>query len=119
MLTRLTLCLCLAVPVFAQPPAPLPPAARSAALNSLFKEIWEDNLKRSPEFASSLGDRRYNDQLSDNSPRAINDALARHRDFLARLAAIDTTGLSDQEKLSATLVQRQLIEDEEAARFKE
>jgi uncharacterized protein (DUF885 family) len=120
MLTRLTLCLCLAVPAFAQSPAPeLPAAARSALLQTLFKDIWEDDLKRSPEFASSLGDRRYNDQLSDDSPRSINDALARHRDFLARLLAIDTTGLSDQEKLSSALMQRQLIEDEEAARLKE
>jgi len=94
-------------------------ADRSAALSSLFKEIWEDNLKHSPEFASSLGDRRYNDQLSDLSPRAVNDSLARGRDYLARLAAIDTTGLSDQEKLSAELMERELIEDEEGARFKE
>jgi len=92
---------------------------RSAALSSLFKEIWEDNLKHSPEFASSLGDRRYNDQLSDLSPRAVNDQLARGRDYLAKLAAIDTTGLSDQEKLSAELMERNLIEGEEGARFKE
>jgi len=119
--TRLTLCLCLAlvVPAVTQTPAPQPASARSAALNSLFKEIWEDQLKRSPEFASSLGDRRYNDQLSDRSPKAINDELGRRREFLARLSVIDLTGLSDQERLSAELMQRQLIEDEEAARFKE
>jgi uncharacterized protein (DUF885 family) len=121
MYTRLTLCLCLALvaPASAQTPAPEPAAARSAALNSLFKDIWEDQLKHSPEFASSLGDRRYNDQLTDRSPKAINDALARRRDFLARLSAIDLTGLSDQEKLSVELMQREIIQDEEAARFKE
>ncbi len=37
---------------------------RSAALTALFKEMWEDRLKHSPEFASALGDRRYNDQVS-------------------------------------------------------
>ena len=93
--------------------------ARSAALTALFKEMWEDRLKRSPEMASSLGDRRYNDQLSDESPRAINDELARRRVFLTRLIQIDTTGLTDQEKLSADLMQRQLIEGEEGVRFKE
>ena len=93
-------------------------ASRSAALSSLFKEMWEDGLKHSPEFASSLGDRRYNDQLSDLSPRAINDELARNRVFLARLIAIDTTGLSDQEKLSSELMQRELIQEEEGAKFK-
>ncbi len=93
--------------------------ARSAALSGLFKEMWEDRLKRSPEFASSLGDRRYNDQLSDISPRAINDELARRRVFLTRLVAIDTTGLTEQEKLSSELMQRELIEEEEGAKFKE
>ena len=53
-----------------QTPGPQPVAVRSAALQALFKDIWEDDLKRSPEFASSIGDRRYNDQLSDRSPKA-------------------------------------------------
>ena len=92
---------------------------RSAALTALFKDTWEDRLKHSPEFASSLGDRRYNDQLSDLSPRAENDRLARDRGYLARLAAIDTTGLSPQEKLSVELTERHIVEEEEGARFKE
>ena len=71
-------------------------ASRGAALNDLFHEMWEDQLKHSPEFASSLGDRRYNDQLSDLTPRAVNDGLARDQAYLLRLEQIDTTGLSDQ-----------------------
>jgi uncharacterized protein (DUF885 family) len=93
-------------------------ADRSAELTRLFHEMWEDELKHSPEFASSIGDLRYNDQLSDLSPRAINAQLERNRGFLLRLAQIDTTGLSDQEKLSAQLMTRSLIEDEEGSRFK-
>ena len=119
MQTRLTLCLALALaaPVLSQTAQPV--ASRSAALNALFKDLWEDELKRSPEFASSLGDRRYNDRLSDRSPKAINDALARRRDFLVRLSAIDLTGLPEQERLSAELLQREFIQGEEASRFKE
>ena len=94
-------------------------SARSAALSALFKEIWEDRLKTHPEFASSLGDRRYNDQLTDLSPAAINRELSRRRVFLTRLLTIDTTGLSDQEKLSSELMQRELIQGEEGAKFKE
>ena len=93
--------------------------ANSKALSALFHDLWEERLKRSPEFASSLGDRRYNDQLSDLSPRAVNDELARERGYLVRLAAIDTTGLSAQEKLSVELMERQLIESQEGAQFKE
>ena len=117
MQTRLTLALCLALtaPALSQTQ---PVSARSSALSALFKEVWEDELKRSPEFASALGDRRYNDQLSDISPKAFNDELARHRDFLSRLIVIDTTGLPEQDRLSAELLQRQLIDDEGAARLK-
>ena len=96
-----------------------PVAERSAALSSLFKEMWESELMHSPEFASSLGDRRYNDQLSDLSPRAINEGLERSRGYLTRLSAINLTGLSEQEKLSVDLMERQLIQQQEGARFKE
>ena len=119
MQTRITLCLAVALITPALSQTVQPVATRSAALNTLFKEVWEDELKRAPEFASSLGDRRYNDQLSDRSPKAINATLARHRDFLSRLSAIDLTGLPEQERLSAELLQREFIEDEEAATLKE
>ncbi len=103
------------MPVWAQDSV----AAPGAALATLFHEQWEDTLKHSPEFASSLGDRRWNDQLSDLSPRAVNESLARDRAYLVRLSAIDLTGLGDEEKLSAELMERQLIESEEGSRFKE
>ena len=99
--------------------APTSVKDRSAALTALFKDMWEDQLKHSPEFASSLGDRRYNDQLSDLSPRAENDALARDRAYLARLAGIDTKGLSAQERLSVELTERRIVQAEEGSKFKE
>jgi uncharacterized protein (DUF885 family) len=94
-------------------------AAQSKALSSLFTQIWEDRLKHSPEFASSIGDKRYDDQLTDYSTQALNATLARGRDYIEKLSEIDTTGLTDQEKLSADLMLRQLIEEQEGAKFKE
>jgi uncharacterized protein (DUF885 family) len=94
-------------------------ADRSKALNALFDKIWQDKLKHSPEYASYLGDKRYNDQLTDYSVQAVNARLARERGFIQDLGAIDTTGLPDQEKLSAELMMRSLIDDQEAAKFKE
>ncbi len=96
-----------------------PVAARSKTLNALFDEIWQARLKHSPEYASYLGDKRYNDQLTDYSVQALNATLARERGYIERLGAIDTTGLPDQEKLSAELMMRSLIDDQEAAKFKE
>jgi uncharacterized protein (DUF885 family) len=89
------------------------------ALNALFEDYWQDKLKHDPELASTLGDKRYNDQITDYSVKAFNDGLAREENFLMKLAAIDPTGLSDEEKTSRELLLRRFIEDEEAAQFKE
>ncbi len=94
-------------------------AARSKALSALLEEIWQDHLKHSPEFASSLGDPRYNDQLTDYSAKEVNASLARGLDYIQRLGAIDTTGLTSQEKLSSELMLRSLIDAQQGAKFKE
>ena len=123
------LCASAALPLHAQlstAPAPTPAAStaqdvadRSRQLSRLFDEIWQDKLSHSPEYATFLGDKRFDDQLSDFSPRAYNESLARGRAFIQRLSAIDTTGLPHQAQLSAQLMLRSLIEDQEAAPFKE
>ena len=94
-------------------------ADRSKALSALFAEIWEDTLRHSPEFASSIGDKRYNDQLTDYSTQEVNAALARGRGFIEKLSMIDTTGLPEQERLSSDLMLRSLIDAQEGAKFKE
>jgi uncharacterized protein (DUF885 family) len=102
--------------------APAPAASIEAnrkALNQIFNDYWEDNLKHSPEFASSLGDKRYNDQISDYSVKAYNDGLEREQGFMMRLAAIDPKGFTDQEKISRELLLRDITDDQEAAEFKE
>ena len=92
---------------------------RRKALNRVFADYWEDNLRHAPEFASSLGDKRYNDQISDYSVRAYNEGLEREQGFLMKLAAIDTTGFTAQEIISRDLLLRQFAEDQEAQEFKE
>ncbi len=103
----------------AQTSAPAPVEARRKALNDLFQEYWEANLQHSPEFASEIGDKRYNDRISDYSVKALNDWLATEQGFLMRLAAIDPTGMSDQEKTSRELLLREFADNEEDAQFKE
>ena len=104
----------------ASPPVPAAQVeANRKALNAVFQDYWEDNLKHSPEFASTLGDKRYNDQISDYSVKAFNDGLAREESFLMRLAAIDPAGLTAQETISRELLLRTFAEDQEAAESKE
>jgi len=115
--------LLLVSPSFLRPQAAPAPAASVAAnrkaLSTVFADYWEDKLKHDPEFASRLGDKRYNDQVSDYSVKAVNEALARGQNLLMRLAAIDPAGLTDQEKTSRELLLRRLADDQEAADFKE
>ncbi len=99
-------------------PAPLSAAERSKALAALFSTIWEQRLEHAPEFASSIGDKRFNDRLDDRSAAAYNQQLERETGFLAELASIDTTGLSDQEQLSKELMVRRLVQDQQEAIFK-
>ena len=102
--------------------APSQPASVEAnrkALNDLFEEYWQASLEHSPEFASSLGDKRYNDRIDDYSVQAENAWLAREENFLMRLASIDSTGFTGQEKISRELLLRQFADDAEAAQFKD
>ena len=92
---------------------------RRKALNAVFHDYWEDVLEHNPEFASSIGDKRYNDKISDYSVKAFNEDLEREQNFLLRLAAIDPAGLTGQEQTSRDLLLRKLAEDQEGADFKE
>ncbi len=100
--------------------APVAPVEeRRKALNDLFHESWEATLEHYPEFASVIGDNRYNDRINDYSVKAFNSRLAEEQNYLMRLAAIDPTGFTDQEKTSRELMLRDLAQDLEGAQFKE
>jgi uncharacterized protein (DUF885 family) len=90
---------------------------RRKALSDLLHEQWEYTLRTSPEFASILGDRRYNDQVSDASAAAVQKDLAESRRYLKRFQAIDTRGFSPQERLNRDLMIRDLRLGIEGAKF--
>ena len=85
-----------------------PVADRVAQQNKLFDEFYEASLKNSPERATSLGDYRYNDKLSQYSLAEIARQHAQAGDFLKRLKAIPTDGMGDKDLLSHRLLERQL-----------
>jgi uncharacterized protein (DUF885 family) len=93
--------------------------ARVAQLNALFNEYWQNQLRDSPEFASSIGDKRYNDLLPDDSVEAINHRLTRDLDLLQRFVAVPDDGLPQQIALSHQLAMHDLFLEQDGARFKE
>ena len=70
--------------------------ARRKQLAGLLDEQWEYTLRTHPEFASILGDKRYNDKLSDCSQAAIDDDLATERRSSPG-SRPSTTGFPEQE----------------------
>ncbi|WP_433975113.1 DUF885 domain-containing protein [Tunturiibacter lichenicola] len=105
-LLPLLLATCLyAAPSIAQTPSV---DIRLATQNALFEEIYQADLKNSPERATAYGDYRYNDQLSDRSLAAIARRHTEDTTNMARLQSISTTGFPEQDTLSHDLLIRVL-----------
>jgi uncharacterized protein (DUF885 family) len=93
-------------------------AERVAKQNALFEEYYETGLKNAPERATSVGDYRYNALLSDASLAAIARQHAESDAFLKRLRAIPTDGMSETDRLSHEILERQLTRGDVAYELK-
>src|SRR5215472_11581031 len=71
----------------------------SQVLHDLFAAEWDYNMQQSPEWASTLGDRRWNDRWSDDSLEAFSRHHQHNQDVLARLTRIDRAALSPADQL--------------------
>jgi uncharacterized protein (DUF885 family) len=92
---------------------------RRRQLDSLFDEQWQYTLRTNPEWATALGDLRYNDRLDDRSPEFYQSDIEDKSRMLARFQAFDAKGLPPQDTLSRALMIRELRLDTAGARFKE
>ncbi len=77
-------------------------------LSALIDENWQHELRANPEFATAIGDNRYNDRLSDISPVAIARELDYDRHLLAALEGIDSAQLAADDRLNQSLLVRSL-----------
>lgn len=85
-------------------------AARVKALNALLAQQWQHTLENSPEFATVLGDLRYNAYWSDGSLEHAASEYRSNQQFLKQFQAIDTRGFADSDRLNQQLMVRQLKE---------
>src|SRR3954462_9308209 len=90
----------LAASLFAQKADKSNLEARRKQLNDLLAEQWEYTLQTSTEFATIIGDKRFNDKLSDFSQRQIDRYLAKVKEFFDKFGAVDTVGFPEQEQLN-------------------
>ena len=91
--------------------------ARRAQLREAIQAEWEYSLRAHPEFATYVGDTRYNDRLEDYSPEAVAKDTEHARQQLKLFEAIDTSGFPDDEALNQKLMVRDLRQAIEGAQF--
>jgi uncharacterized protein (DUF885 family) len=91
--------------------------ARRAQLRDALQAEWEHTLRTYPEFATYVGDTRYNDRLGDYSPQAITKQVEYAKQQLKVFEAIDTSGFSEEEVLNRQLMVRDLRQAVEGAKF--
>ena len=87
-------------------------------LYALFDVEWEHNLKNSPTFASSQGDRRYNDKWKDNSLSAFAKRHRHNIGTLLKIEKIDRSKLSISDKLNYDLFKKDYEQSIERYKFK-
>jgi uncharacterized protein (DUF885 family) len=98
------------------PEAP-PPIAASDALQQIIADHWAWTLAESPLFATSLGVRDYDDRLGDASLAAHDRQMEKTAEFAARLEALNTDGLSADERINHKLLLLDLKNDLAGAEF--
>src|SRR5262245_24118016 len=76
------------------------------SLRELFAAEWDYQMEQYPTWASSLGDRRWNDRWSDISIEAISKRHDHDIDTLAKLAKIDRAVLLQLDQLNYELFRR-------------
>jgi uncharacterized protein (DUF885 family) len=86
-------------------------------LHALFDDEWQWTLRNYPEFATSIGDPRYDDRLTDLAAPAIEASKAHKRDLLNRIREIDRSRLMGQDILSYDLFLRETEQSVALQRF--
>jgi uncharacterized protein (DUF885 family) len=94
-------------------------AERRQQFSALLTEQWDYVMRTNPEWASILGDKRFNDKSSDVSEKAVYADIEEQKRFLKRFEAIDTDGFTEQEALNKGLMVRNIRLQLEGSRFKE
>jgi len=84
---------------------------------ALLEDHWEWRLESDPEFASRIGDRRYNDRWQDRRPEAFDLRHEQRQAFLRRLRQIDPSGLPENERLNYELLGQSLQDAVDGHRF--
>jgi prolyl oligopeptidase len=111
--TRVILALLVsALPALAQSPA------EAGKLRDVFADDWEFRMRESPTWASTLGDRRFNDRWGEPGEEAVRRRHAHQDAVRARLKTIDRDKLPPADRLNYDLFRRELEQSIDGRRFR-
>ncbi|MDQ1602078.1 MAG: hypothetical protein QOD68_3552 [Actinomycetota bacterium] len=82
----------------------------TADFHHLAGAVLDELLERHPEWATILGDHRFDDRLADLGPAGVSEELAWAARRLADLEAVDTDALDTAERVDAALLHNQLLD---------
>jgi uncharacterized protein (DUF885 family) len=94
--------------------------ATEPEVSALAERYWEMNAARFPTYATYLGDRRYDDRLTDLSPAARDAWRAALLKMSAELAHLDPRGLRPTVYITWDMLRRDIADtllDDEACRM--
>jgi uncharacterized protein (DUF885 family) len=101
---------------------PVPAAASAsratdpaAALQQLFRDSWENDLREDPLAATRVGEHRYDDRLAGAGLADHERRAAATRAFLDRLRAIDRGSLTPRDRVSYDIFRR--LQEDSLAEF--
>lgn len=90
------------------PVDPAPVKRDSARLARLGAEVWEETLRRSPVWATFLGDRRWDDRLPDLGDAERERQRAVVTRILEETRALDRAALTPDERTTADVIEHVL-----------
>ncbi|MBI3299974.1 MAG: DUF885 domain-containing protein [Elusimicrobia bacterium] len=87
-------------------------------LHALFSREWEYAMRESPLWASTLGDRRYNDRWDDRGLAALERRRAHSAELLEELGRFDEAKLSPADRVNYRLFRHEYTESLERHGFR-
>ena len=100
------------------PHQPIVPLTAGDEFHKILTAEWEKRLTENPEWATRLGDDRYNDRLNDVSFEIIKKRQKDNRALQSRLKEIDRSALSEPDQLSYDLFVQKLERSNYGYRYK-
>jgi uncharacterized protein (DUF885 family) len=97
--------------------APLSTPSEGEKLHAIFASQWEWALREFPEYATMLGDYRYNARLTEMSAEAIERRREQTRKALEEVRTIDRSKLNEADRLNYDLYVEQLEQQIAGFRF--